>query len=386
MNKILLSLLIGFGTLYLNKTKKHFILYSILLSIVVYLIIDKSNIEGMDNKSSSKSGSKSTPMIPATVSKPNPKPSTPMIPATVSKPDPKPSTPMIPATVSKPTKTPTGPGINSSLIPAKVSKPTMLSNKKCDLKTCQSLLDQKCDQLIPSLDDMVKSCNLTPNEREKVWMNTIKSRADKILEEEDKKGQDRMTCNGLEKCGQFSIYNINVTSSMAPKMKEFISEVKQKMKDAKSPQKVIHPDSTDLNKPIKLSPMARASSKYNKKTTNSISQNTINKGILNYNVIPEPESHYSAQKRRPQMPKSPYSYADDWLSVSGRKAPKTRGNNPDFKVSNEGDSNGYSGTITAYNDDEWNNHDLRNSGFDSNHSTSLPVPDMQGDALAKAML
>ena len=86
------------------------------------------------------------------------------------------------------------------------------------------------------------------------------------------------------------------------------------------------------------------------------------------------------------MPKSPYSYADDWLSVSGRQAPKKRGNNPDFKVSNEGDSNGYSGTITAYNDDEWNNHDLRSSGFDSNHSTSLPVPDMQGNALAKAML
>ena len=134
MNKILLSLLIGFGTLYLNKTKKHFVLYSILLSIVVYLIINKSNIEGMDNKSSSKSDSKSTPMIPATVTKPSTPsiPTTPIIPATVTKPDPKPSTPMIPANVSKPTKTPTGPGINSSLLPAKVSKPTMLSNKKCD--------------------------------------------------------------------------------------------------------------------------------------------------------------------------------------------------------------------------------------------------------------
>ena len=142
----------------------------------------------MDNKST-KSSSKAAPMIPATVSKPTKKP----------------ATPKIPATVSKPTKVPTGPGINTSLIPAEVTKPTMISNKKCDLKTCQSILDQKCDQLTPSTNDKAKSCDLTPNEREKVWMNTIKSRADKILEEEDKKGQDRMTCNGLEKCGQFSI-------------------------------------------------------------------------------------------------------------------------------------------------------------------------------------
>ena len=351
MNKTILSFVLGFGIIYiLNKKNKDLILHGFLASIVLLLIFKKflPSFEGLENKNDDKSttNDKTTIKIEDT----SPPTGPPSIPETTAKMPTKDSDAdsltSSPALV--PTDFPSGPGINTKTNPSNVQEPTTLDDKKCDLSECQSLWDQKYDQLIPhtELKGNMLALEITPEEREKRYQTQQDvrslSRLLNVMKEYDSNGSDRMTTSGLEdstimslngngisggksKDGSIKILNINVIPGA-----ENNSGIDKYLNNSNDNEYKMD-TSVDLGKSIGLPQGETMTNSLKKNLNNSLNlsqsnDEQINNGLLDY-IIP-----LTDQKNKP---KSPYTYVDprDWLST-GKKGTWQPYNDGDFSKLN----------------------------------------------------
>lgn len=351
MNKTILSFVLGFGIIYiLNKNNKDLILHGFLTSIVIFLVFKKllPSFEGLENKEETTTTTTTSKKSETTPEGTTPPTGPPTMPESTAKMPTKDSD--ADSSSSSPAPFPQGPGINTKSFPTDIKTPTLLDDKKCTLTECQSLWDQRFDQLIPhpELKGKMLAPKISIEDREKRYQTQQDvrglSRLLNTLKQHDAKGSDRMITNGLEdatimgldgkgissgksKDGSIKILNINVMPGADDN--DNISRYFNNIKEENEPvaEDYAMDTSVDLSKSLGV-PQGEAMTTNLKKKLNSsknLSQSNseqINKGWLDYNIP------LTDQKNKPR---SPYTYVNpkDWLST-GKKGSWTPYNDGDF--------------------------------------------------------
>ena len=377
MNRTILSFVLGFGIIYfLNKKNKDLILHGFLTSIVILLFFKKflPSMERLTLKKDATKPKETTPKKEGT----SPPTGPPAMPESTAKMPTKDSDPK--DSTSGPAPIPTGAGISTKLNPTSVDTPTMIGEQKCSLTECQSLWDQRYDQMIPhpELKGKMLAPKISPEMREKRYQTQQDvrglSRLLNTLKQHDAKGSDRMLSSGLEGAtisgmdspgmskvkaddGSVKILNINIMPGADGNgnIKKYLNTIKEENKPVDEDYEM--DTSTDLSGSLGAPTGEAMTPNLRKKleTAKNSSQNRVNQinnSMLDYNI---------PLTDKKNKPKSPFVYVNpkNWLST-GKK-----------------------GSWSPYNDGDFSKFDMSNSTeqtiADSMSSTrSLPLASSEG--------